>query len=316
MQKQLSWSASKSTIDCPYSNLAWEKSLLEGNFKGDSHFFFYRNSPSLILGRFQVPWREINFLKLVELNAGREDSKIQVVRRRSGGGTVYHDRGNWNFCFVSKDRELNRLEHLGVIQRAMGSFNISLNINERFDLVFEKEDKNYKVSGCAFKQKRETSLHHGTLLIHADLGALKGILGQPKEWTLEGKGVKSTPSPVCNLAEEGFTGSYDLFFLRVCEQLSCEFSELGYDEIDQKEVQALKSWDWLWGETPEFTVNTGVIEMSVKKGFIKSLAVRQDESSYGLDLDGKTRVMDLASFNKLSAREAALTDLLYPFFRL
>lgn len=304
------WSISKSNIHCPFSNLAWEENLLRGDFPGDAHLFFYRNKPSIVLGRFQVPWREINF---VELFKRGEKDNISVVRRRSGGGTVYHDLGNWNFCIVRKTRQLKRLENLAVIKQAVSAFGIELHINERFDLLYQSNDENFKVSGCAFKQKRETSLHHGTLLVNADLGRLKGVLGHPQEWEVGGKGIASHPSAVCNIGPLSSELEFDNFFEVLRSDLRALEVPFYLEKILTAEVAELKSWEWKWGETPHFSVTANDFYLEAKKGVIQSLRIG-DHKQNCLAKDQGLRLMDEVSRDALRSLIGNKADLFSPFY--
>jgi len=274
--KSKSWSISFSLNDCPYTHLAIEKYLLDGNFNGDSHLFFYRNSPSIVFGRFQVPWREINIPRL------REISGIKLVRRRSGGGTVYHDLGNWNFCILHKQRTLKREENLSLIQALLAGVGISVVTNERFDLLSED---GRKVSGSAFKQKKEAHLHHGTLLMRAKLSDLRGVLGTHPEWTVTGKGIRSNPSQVVNLCElyhwengslefGSWLKSVEEFFKAHLNLLSVQQWPVAKEmlpSVVKAESSELSSWDWVWGETPEFSIESSQGEsLTLKKGIITS----------------------------------------------
>ncbi len=213
------------------------------------------------MGRFQVPWREINMPKLLEGN-----KQLSVVRRRSGGGTVYHDLGNWNFCFIHKQRDLPRRRNLEIMIALLKGVGLDVAANERYDLVFHHENgQTYKVSGSAFKQKKDTSLHHGTLLIDASLKELKGHLGLPIHWDFEGKGVHSVPSPVINLAEF----SKELTFESWCSHISDCFHQKALVWTEESvalnsEINAesdyLQSWEWKWGETPVFKIKLPIRE--------------------------------------------------------
>ncbi len=78
-------------------NLAVEEFILNNlNVNEEDYFLFYINGPSIIVGKNQNTNEEVN-LKYVEENG------IHVVRRLSGGGAVYHDEGNLNFSFLTKD---------------------------------------------------------------------------------------------------------------------------------------------------------------------------------------------------------------------
>lgn len=78
----------------PAVNLALEEYLLRHSRTDEDLLLFYINSPSIIIGRHQNTLEEINasYIKRYE---------IQVVRRLSGGGAVYHDLGNLNFSFIT-----------------------------------------------------------------------------------------------------------------------------------------------------------------------------------------------------------------------
>ncbi len=257
------FSVSYSSLTCPFHNLAIENELIQGNFEGESHLFLYRNEASVVMGRFQVPWREVNMPQFLSRNNMNKsmitNTKLHLVRRRSGGGTVYHDLGNWNFCFIHKKRELPRKQNLHLMIDLLRQVDIVVEANERYDLVYRdhKGDKVYKVSGSAFKQKKDTCLHHGTLLMDASLKSLRGCLGLPAGWQLEGKGVRSVPSPVLNLAEvapapefSAWIGAVEHFFQK--EAHIWTLDNFSNEMLAEKEE--LSSWLWKWGETPGFSV--------------------------------------------------------------
>ncbi len=83
-------------ITDPTVNLAFEEYILQNFGEKDTYLLFYINEPSIIVGRNQNTIEEIN-TDYVEKN------NIKVVRRLSGGGAVYHDLGNINFSFITKD---------------------------------------------------------------------------------------------------------------------------------------------------------------------------------------------------------------------
>jgi lipoate-protein ligase A len=72
-------------------NLAAEEVLLRKH--KENVIFLYINSPCIIVGKHQNTLSEIN-LEYIEKN------NIPVFRRLSGGGTVYHDLGNINYCII------------------------------------------------------------------------------------------------------------------------------------------------------------------------------------------------------------------------
>ncbi|TKA57245.1 hypothetical protein B0A53_01201, partial [Rhodotorula sp. CCFEE 5036] len=112
--------------------------------------YLYRNSPSVIIGRNQNPWKEINLARLRELD-------IPFVRRKSGGGTVYHDLGNTNYCVFVPRTEFDRKTNAELVVRGLQNLDLAA-----------------YVSGSAFKLVNKRAYHHGTMLIDAKLGDLRG----------------------------------------------------------------------------------------------------------------------------------------------
>lgn len=250
------WSLSFSEGLNPLLNLAWENYLLQGNFPTSRHLFLYRNDKCVVSGRFQVPWKEMNFNH-------SDFQETAFIRRRSGGGTVYHDPGNWNFCFLNKDREILRQSNLRLVQEVLGHLGVAVEINERYDLVFRDnsrgENQLRKVSGSAFKQKKDMALHHGTLLVNAQLKSLKGLLGSTDNWDVQGKGIASVPSPVTNLGDHpsGRDLTFDKWLVAWQERLDVTKQDeyhLGANEEVAGEAKTLASWDWRWGETPRHKI--------------------------------------------------------------
>jgi len=145
------------------------------------------------------------------------------------------------------------------------------------------------VSGSAFKLVNARAYHHGTMLIDAKLKDLKGVLSNEKVrylisfetaervWLIQlielafqassmvSKGVESVPSPVRNLREWDFFLDHQSFFEAVADQFIHVYggkkninlvneNELQENDFVKKSFEELKSWDWQWGQTPEFTI--------------------------------------------------------------
>ena len=78
----------------PGMNLALEEHCLRNLDAANDYVLFYINQPSIIIGKHQNPFKECNV-------AYARQRGIQMVRRISGGGAVFHDHGNLNFSFIT-----------------------------------------------------------------------------------------------------------------------------------------------------------------------------------------------------------------------
>lgn len=99
--------------------------------------------------------------------------KINLVRRRSGGGTVYHDLGNTNYSVMTSRLAFDKDKVSDCIVSALKrSFNLPAFYKERNDIWVDGR----KVSGSAFKIASGGAYHHGTMLLHANLDNLEACL--------------------------------------------------------------------------------------------------------------------------------------------
>lgn len=216
----------------PYLNLSIEHQILQKSHKDSTVLFLYTNSPCVVIGRNQNPWLEVN-LPLLQQKTGPDDPQVRVgtepgpdvhlVRRRSGGGTVFHDEGNLNYSVVCPPKAFTRDKHAEMVVRALRRFNPRARVNERHDIVLDQGELQegsfgtasadthrtlytsdskppLKVSGSAFKLTASRSLHHGTcLLASPNLGHISNLLNSPARSYMKAKGVDSVRSPVGNV---------------------------------------------------------------------------------------------------------------------
>lgn len=244
----------------PYVNLAIEDWLLREYPLEEDLWLFYQNAPSVILGRFQNPWLECD-LGWMHMQG------IPLVRRPSGGGTVWHDEGNVNFCRITRLQGFTKDGALKVIQSKLLETDLKVVINARHDLTFEFEGHPYKVSGSAYKQTKDRSLHHGTLLIKSDLSALNRALKSPH--TLEEtRSISSVRSRVLNL------GAVSSLTPESYLQLWGEKESLDLSRFTLPNQWS--EWAWQMGETPlfkwRFQVGGEEVYLSSHKGMIHELA--------------------------------------------
>ena len=255
----------------PYLNLAIENQLLENLGVEGDYLFLYVNDPSVVIGRFQNPWLECS-------HSSRKDTYL--VRRQSGGGTVYHDNGNLNFSFIRLSDSYSRRKNLDIICHIMKDCGIHLHVNKRHDLTVEHDGKTYKVSGSAFRHKKDRAFHHGTLLISCETDRLKdSITPGMHKIILDASGTSSTRSEVINLNEiqkrlkmnsvikaftSWFTQQKDCGIMMWSEEQWLELSE---SPAVQNEWNNLLSEDWILGKTPAFTQDISSLHQPETEGW-------------------------------------------------
>lgn len=264
----------------PYENLALEELLFETQGDGAT-LYLWQNQHTVVVGRNQNAWRECR-VELLESEGGF------LARRSSGGGAVFHDLGNLNFTFLLPRDGYDLVRQLSVVQKAAARFGVGTEFTGRNDLVLS--DTKAKFSGNAFRFSHGTALHHGTILISADMQKLSRYLA-PSKMKLEAKGVKSVVSRVANLSEQNPEINVEKMKTALIEAFTEEYgnaSPQGEDAVDLERLQSLKeryaSWEWRFGNTPAFNVSFenrfefGCLELllNVKNGVIASAACYTD----------------------------------------
>ncbi|KAB1256800.1 Lipoyltransferase 1; mitochondrial [Camelus dromedarius] len=242
-----------------YQNLAVEDWIHDHmNLEGKSILFFWRNSPSVVIGRHQNPWQECN------LNLMREQG-VKLARRRSGGGTVYHDMGNVNLTFFTTKKKYDRMENLQLVVRALNAVQPHLDVQatKRLDLLL---DGQFKISGTASKIGRTTAYHHCTLLCGTDRTSMSSLLKSPYQG-IRSTATASIPASVKNLMEKDPTLTCEVVINAIaaeyaaCHQIDNHITlinpadEMLFPGINSK-AKELQTWEWVYGKTPKFSINT------------------------------------------------------------
>ncbi len=174
----------------PAFNLALEE-LLAAEYPHE-FLMLWRNGPSIIVGRNQ------NTLAEIDADAVRA-LHIPVVRRTTGGGTVYHDLGNLNYTIAKSGRLTDAgsfAECAQVVVAALGKMGVAAEFSGRNDIVVDGR----KVSGSAKRVLAGRTLFHGTMLFDVDLSVLEKVL-RPDAEKIRSKGIRSVRSRVMNLRE-------------------------------------------------------------------------------------------------------------------
>ena len=152
-----------------FANLSLEDWIYRNiDLKNKTILLFWTNTPSVVIGRHQNPWTECHLKRCYNKN-------VSVVRRNSGGGTVYHDLNNLNLSFICDKRLYNRLNNLILIRNVLSQkFGIDSRVTEREDLVLSQTG--HKISGTASKVGAHNNYHHLTLLIDVDINQMRELI--------------------------------------------------------------------------------------------------------------------------------------------
>lgn len=271
-------------VNDPQINLALEEYVLRNFPAGTDYLLFYINEPSIIIGRNQNTLEEIN-LDFIENKA------LKVVRRMSGGGTVYHDFGNLNFSFIT-DHDVKSLNNFKKFTQpvinVLNKIGVPAELKGRNDIVVN--DK--KISGNAQFSTGKRMFSHGTLLVNSELEEVVKALNV-KMSKIQSKGHKSVRSRVANIRE--FLDrdlNIDEFKGLIIEELHedrDDFSTYSLTAEDWNAIYKLKdekygTWDWNFGNSPKFNIQRirrfpiGEIDLRifVEKGHITNFKIYGD----------------------------------------
>jgi lipoate-protein ligase A len=266
----------------PHINLAVEEFCLRNLDITEDCVLFYINAPSVIIGKHQNPFEECDLSYL-------QNKDIQLVRRISGGGAVYHDNGNLNFSFIT-GFEKEKLDYFQkLIQPIIGALHqlgVNAELTEKNNILVEGK----KVSGNSQYTNINRMLSHGTLLFESDLSVLKTAL-KSNLGIMNSKAVQSARSEVVNISE--FTKqAANIYRLRdkLVAAISAQFGGLSNYVLSGQDWEAIyrlaevkyKSWNWTFGRAPDFDVRHAMqyegdlIEsiLQVRGGVIKEISNR------------------------------------------
>ena len=296
-------------------NMAHDEFLLEG--LRERVFCLWRNAPAVIIGLNQNAFSEVNLPYLREQG-------IQLARRVTGGGAVYHDLQNLNYSIAGPIREMeNAFEIMPEVLRFMG---VPARRSGRNDIFVGGR----KCSGYAKRLSRDRMMIHGTLLWDVNLEVLTEVLRVPGS-KLEAAGVASVRSRVTNL-KEYLPQFPDIlaFGKAVQETLEGHLAQLGFEDsgsgeirlssaqrasIDAMAQSKFRRWEWIYGHSPsasfrnrrKFACGTVEVQFSLKRGVLESVEI-------GGDFMGNRPVSELIpGLLGLRVEEVALVDV-GPYF--
>ena len=302
-------------ITDPRINLAIEEYALKNLDINETYLLFYINKPSIIIGKNQNTIEEINTEYV-------EEKGITVVRRLSGGGAVYHDLGNLNFSFITKDDGEsfhNFRKFTEPVINALKKLGVNAELSGRNDIEVEGR----KISGNAQFSTRGRMFSHGTLLLDSEIEHVVSALRVKKD-KIESKGIKSIRSRVANISEfleekvtvEEFR---QLLLTNIFEGLDeipeYVLTEEDWEKIHQLSEERYQTWEWNYGKSPKFNlqhshrfpVGSIDVRLEVNKGIIDHCKIYGDFFGVGEVKDIEDRLKNV-KYERASL-EKALEDL-------
>ncbi len=263
----------------PFFNLAAEEYLFR-NYKEDV-IMLWRNTPAVIIGKHQNPYREVNLAFAREIH-------LPVIRRISGGGAVYHDLGNLNFTFIRTGQAgdlVNYWAFLDPLVSILNSWQIPCELSGKSDLMI----RNRKISGNSQHVFKNRVMHHGTLLYTSDLETLSRAL-RNKTTRYRDRSIRSNRAPVANISD--FLAN-PIPITQFQNQLSAELmriftpsTRIHLSWSDKRSIHNLVqkkygTWEWNFGYSPPYHLKVHFlidgkkqeIEISVKNGIIQKIHI-------------------------------------------
>ena len=238
-------------------NIALEEYCFKKLKDEDEIFLLWINEPSIIVGKYQNTIEEIN-------TEYTREKGIHVIRRISGGGAVYHDLNNLNYTIISnrdKGQEgFNFKEFSKPIIETLAELGVKAEFTGRNDLEIDGQ----KFCGNAQAYIKDRVMHHGCLLFNVDFSALGDALKVSKD-KIESKGVKSVRSRVTNILPHLKTPiTVEEFGDKIMEYMKKQYPDMkeyvfSKEELDYiaKRAEVKRSWEWNYGESPEFNITRG-----------------------------------------------------------
>lgn len=253
-----------------YFNLAMEEYFFN-KFKKEDIFILWVNSPSVVVGKHQNLVEEVNLKYCYENN-------INIARRLSGGGTVFHDEGNLNYSYITNstgDTGVDFKEFIKPIYNLLKNMDINVEVSPRNDLRID----GFKICGHAEYMRNKRVLHHGCLLFDTDLKNLSSSL-KIENIEIESTAVKSVRSKVCNIKDKLEKNLNFLDFLdNIEKQIYKFFDDVKKYNISNEDILEIENIskekyvkdEWIYGLSPKSILKSNGFEVEIVDGKIVNI---------------------------------------------
>lgn len=264
----------------PAYNLAFEEYVLLNRTDAD-YLILWQNDNTVVVGHNQNAAAEIN-------RAFVEEHGIHVVRRTTGGGTVYHDMGNLNYSFITDESAgALRLERFTEpVVSALSALGLNAEASGRNDILVEGR----KVSGTAQRIVKGRILHHGTLLFDSNPEMVAGALNVDPE-KFRSKGRKSVQSRIGNirafLKTDMSLNEFWAYLKQTLGKTDVEEDALSPEElacVQKLKTEKYDTWEWTYGRSPAYNYTArrrwtgGLVEVyaEIEGGTVQSISIYGD----------------------------------------
>lgn len=268
-------------------NLSFEEFIFKNlPLDGEEEYvYLWINDKAVIIGKNQNAWAEINENFL-------EETGTKLVRRITGGGAVYHDLGNLNFSFITKDKGQGKIDfstYYVPIVEALKKIGVPAELSGRNDITVDGK----KVVGASQSIWKGRVLSNGCMLFDVQMENLAQALKVRPE-KLKSKGVASVKARVTNIkpyldSKVTVEDFKEILLKELFAQRGEEVEEYKLSDAELKEVEEIKkkrfgNKDWNWGKSPKGSISKGIkfpqgfIETSfdIEKGKLANLKILGD----------------------------------------
>lgn len=296
----------------PSYNIAFEEFAFKEIANRDNVFILWINQPCIVVGKNQNTVEEIN-------QKYCDEKGIKIVRRISGGGAVYHDYNNLNYTIIANEESEANFDFKSLSQpviETLAQMGVKAEFTGRNDLVIGDQ----KFCGNAQYIKKNRVMHHGCILFDTDVSVLVEALKVSMD-KIESKGKKSVRSRVTNIKPHLKDQSITVqdFKKLLKDYMNKHYNMEDYiltseEEAEVRKIKAVRndSWDWVYGENPEFTMkrNRRLLTGKVEVNLLVKDNVIENVKFYG-DFFGVQDVAELADKLKgLKYERKAISDIL------